>query len=264
VVKISFFRKFFFQRINANMFGFDFCDHFVSLVELSEMNFLALLSEVSIGDNMYLREQYVEMLSLIEVERIKRVESSSLVKFKDAMIPVVSRCRSLLGEAIALAKFEESEKKVGDCGSDYGGVSVSVLVHADYHEPVAQMLSSSVLELHNQAPCSNLVSNHRGFVSFSMVCGPLCEDQIFVNMTHHGFVDRAFVQFLDLCSGQGKNLIFMISGPRFWLIAKLPDFLVCMAKCKMRVIHSFIGMSWSSYYCLIQSESGYIVPGVLN
>jgi hypothetical protein len=253
-----------FQRINANMFGFDFCDHFVSLAELSEVNFLSLLSEVSGDDNMYLREQYVEMLSLIEAERVKRVESSSLVKFRDAMIPVVSRCRSLLGEAVASAKFEEMENLACYSAMNWGGVSVSIMVHSDYHEPVSQMLCSNVLELHSQAPCSNLVTNHRGFHTLGNLHGALDEDQIFVNMTHHTFVDRIFVQFLDLCSGQGKNLIFMISGPRCWLVSKFPDFLACMAKCKMRVIHSFIGTSWSSYYCLIQSEGGYVVPGVLN
>jgi len=250
------------QRVSGNMFGFDLCDHFVTTEDLAEVDFMSLLVNATPEDNMYLREQYVEMLSLVEAERLKRVESTSLVKFKDALLPVVTRCRTLLSEAVLVVQDEEREDR-GDIALEFFGVvRVSEYLCADYHVPVSLVIDSNARELVSQVPPSGLLANVSKFGSLSKIGMSFEEDQLFVNMTRFGFTDASLLAFLDFVAGSDKRLVLVISAPKQWLIGKLPLIISFLVKVKMRIKNAFIGTSWSSYYCVVQSDGGCLGPNL--
>jgi len=243
------------QRLNSNLFGFEFVDHIATADDLRDVDFHHMLLKITAEENLEVREQYVDMLALIEADRIKQTQTVSVVKFKDAMLPVVTHCRAVLTEAVAVVDCQFEEMK--DLSPDVEmGVRMPEVYAGDYRDIVITMLTKDVVEIVCQVPKSCLVEHVRSIPFLSKISNDYVESQVFLNISHFGYSERAMSAHMDYLLGANKKLIFVLRASKKWQTDNFNKLLGLLIRFKMRILTFLIGVSWSSYYCLIEADVG--------
>jgi len=195
------------------------------------------------------------MLALIEADRIKQTQTTSIVKFKDAMLPVVTHCRSVLAEAVAVVNCQFEE--LSDLSPEVElGVKMPEVFVGDYKDVVITMLSKDVVEITCQAPKSCLVDHVKSIGFLSKIPIDLGEDQIFLNVSNFGYSENSMKAYLDYLLGANKKLVFVLRASKKWHADHFNELLGLFVRVRMRILTFLIGVSWSSYYCLIEADTG--------